>query len=98
MECVTDKLNVLTNVLDVPTDLVRTKCGGEIPPLPSPLGYGSVVQFTGIISIINMDLVAQLQAMVFLAQLVEHRSRFAWSSVGFPCEDLRVEFFETGTH
>ena len=29
MESATDKLNVLTNVLDVPTDLVRTKSGGN---------------------------------------------------------------------
>ena len=39
MESMTDRLNVLTNVLDVPTDLVRIKSGGAPAPLPPPLGH-----------------------------------------------------------
>ena len=37
MKSVTDKLNVSTNILDVPIDLVRTKGGGRLPL--APLGY-----------------------------------------------------------
>ena len=37
MESATGSLNVPTNVPDVPTDLVRTKSGGQL----SPLGYAN---------------------------------------------------------
>ena len=40
-EPTTDKLNVPTNVLDVPMDLVRIKSGGGTAPLP-PFGYANV--------------------------------------------------------
>ena len=33
MESATESLNVPTNVPDVRTDLVRTKSGGQLPPL-----------------------------------------------------------------
>ena len=36
-ESTTDRLNVPTNVLDVPTDLVKTKSGEQLPP--APFGY-----------------------------------------------------------
>ena len=40
MESVTDKLNVPTNVLDVPTRPSQGKKWGQLPPLPY-LGYAN---------------------------------------------------------
>ena len=40
MESVTDKLNVLTNVLDVPTRPSQDEKWGQLPP-PPHLGYAN---------------------------------------------------------
>ena len=43
MESTTDRLNVPTNDLDVPTDLVKTKRGGQLYPLILILGYANAL-------------------------------------------------------
>ena len=57
MESVTDKLNVSTNVLDVPTGLVRTKSGGNSPPPPhlAPIGYANTSYTSFLVHLYNMQ-------------------------------------------
>ena len=48
-----------------------------------------------ITTIINSELVAMLPAKASVAQLADHRIRFAGSRVSFPAESSEVAFFVT---
>ena len=52
--------------------------------------------YTGITTIISTEPVAKLLAMVFIAQLAEHCTKFAGPRVRLPAEGSRVEFYAAG--